>query len=63
MIPTEELTPELARQLLMGGDLDREELAKLRRRIEDLLRKSPATLYRVAGQLAADGEIRIDDLI
>lgn len=57
------LAQELARQLLMGADLDREELARLRRRIEDLLRKSPATLYRVAGGLAANGEIRIDDLI
>jgi len=60
---TTPLTPELARQLLMDGELDREELAKLRRRIEDLLRKNPAALYRVAGRLSADGEIRIDDLI
>jgi len=58
-----QLTPELARQLLMGADLDRDETAKLRRRIEDLLRKSPAALYRVAGELAAQGQIRIDDLI
>jgi len=63
VIPTTKLTPELARQLLIGGDLDREEIAKLRGRIEDLLRKNPAVLYRIAGELAADGQIRIDDLI
>lgn len=57
------LTPELARQLLLSGDLDRDEEKKLRRRVEDCLRKNPAALYRVAGDLASRGDIRIDDLI
>ena len=57
------LTKEEARQLLLGADLDREEWGRLRRRVEDLLRKSPADLLHVAARLAAEGRIRIDDLI
>ena len=44
-------------------DCDPDELKTLRRRIEDLLRKSPADLLHVAADLAAAGRIRIDDLI
>lgn len=57
------LQPERTLSALVSADLDRDDQARLRRRIEDLLRKSPAALYRVAGQLAAAGEIRIDDLV
>ena len=35
--------------------LDREELGKIRRRVEDCLRKSPIILMRVAANLAAGG--------
>jgi hypothetical protein len=40
-----------------------EETRKLRRRVEDYLRKTPAALLRVAVPLAEAGEIRYQDLI
>ena len=49
--------------LLRGADLDREETGKLRRRIEDVLRKNPGVLLQVAVLLAADGSVNIDDLV
>ena len=44
-------------------DLDPEDLGKLRRRIEDLLRKSPWDLLTVAARLAVIGRIKWEDLI
>ena len=48
--------------LLQDADLDREEMTKLRRRIEDVLRKNPTKLLRVAAWLASEEVVRIDDL-
>ena len=60
---SQRLTQQVARDLLTGAELERDEWAKLRRRVEDCLRKSPASLLDVAAWLAAEGWIRIDDLI
>ena len=49
--------------LLRGADLDREEMGKLRRRIEDVLRKNPGVLMSIAVLLASDGFVNIDDLV
>jgi len=54
---------EEIKAILSDADLDREEWARIRRRVEDHLRKSPASLLDVAAGLAATGQIRIDDLI
>lgn len=43
--------------------LNEEATAKLRRRVEDYIRKTPAALLRVAAMLAEAGEIRYKDLI
>lgn len=40
-----------------------EELKKLRRRVEDRLRKSPSELILIAARMAAAGSIRVDDLL
>ena len=45
------------------SECDKEESKKLRRRVEDHLRKSPADLLDTGARLAASGAIRIDDLI
>jgi len=45
------------------SECDADEVKKLRRRVEDRLRKSPADLLIVAAELAASGAIRVDDLI
>jgi recombinational DNA repair protein (RecF pathway) len=47
--------------LLEGADDD--DLAKLRRRAEDCLRKNPSIMLRVAVDLAVSGTIRWRDLI
>lgn len=44
-------------------DLDPDEIKTIRRRVEDLIRKSPAALIEIAALLSSRGEIRIDDLI
>ena len=49
--------------LLRGADLDREEMGKIRRRIEDVLRKNPGVLMSIAVLLASDGFVNIDDLV
>ena len=51
----EELCPDCNRAELRAllRDCDPEELKTLRRRIEDLLRKSPADLIRIGADLAA----------
>jgi hypothetical protein len=41
------------------SDMEPEELKKLRRQIEDRLRKSPRAVREVAISLAVQGEIRI----
>jgi len=43
--------------------LGKDKVTKLRRRVEDCLRKNPSALLDVASDLAAKGQIRIDDLI
>jgi hypothetical protein len=48
---------------LHDGDLTPEEWRTLRRRIEEAVRKSPAALMCAATALAAEGHIRIEDLI
>jgi len=45
------------------ADLDPEDKARLRRRIEDLLRKSPWDLNTTAARLAVSGRIKWRDLI
>lgn len=45
------------------SECDGEELKKLRRRVEDHLRKSPADLLAIGARLAAGGRIKIEDLI
>ena len=52
-----------ARSLLRDADLDAQERGKLRRRIEDCLRKNPGILVEVAAMMTANDWIRIDDLI
>jgi len=44
-------------------DLDPEDKSRLRRRIEDLLRKSPWHLNATAARLAVSGRIKWEDLI
>jgi hypothetical protein len=48
---------------LRAADLDADERGKLRRRIEDALRKNPGLLLQVAATLAESDQIRIDDLV
>lgn len=48
---------------LRAGDLTPEEWRRLRRRIEEAVRKSPAALLAAAVALSAEGHIRVDDLI
>lgn len=44
-------------------DLEPENWGRLRRRLEDAIRKSPALLADCVAQAVVDGYIRIDDLI
>jgi hypothetical protein len=48
---------------LRAADLTAEEWRTLRRRAEEALRKSPAALWCAAVALAAEGHIRIQDLV
>lgn len=49
--------------LAMLRDCDAEEIKTLRRRVEDCLRKHPATLLHIAAILAVQNRVRIDDLV
>jgi hypothetical protein len=51
------------RHILIDADLTPEEWRTLRRRMEEAVRKSPAALQCAAVALAAEGHIRIEDLI
>lgn len=57
----ERLCEQCARREIIGlmSDMEPEELKKLRRQIEDRLRKSPRAVREVAISLAVQGEIRI----
>jgi len=44
-------------------ELEPEDLVKLRRRIEELLRKTPQSLIEVAAHLGARGLIKYEDLL
>jgi len=59
------LCSECARREILGilEGLDLKEMAKLRRRVEDHLRKSPADLIAIICRLAAKGSIEITDII
>jgi hypothetical protein len=48
---------------LRGADLTPEEWCTIRRRIEEGIRKSPAALFSAVVALAAEGHIRIEDLV
>ena len=58
------LCPECGRREILGvlSDLDAEETKKIRRRIEDRLRKSPRLMLDIAVQLILAGEIQLPDL-
>ena len=57
----EPLCADCARREISGllNDMDPEELKKLRRQIEDRIRKSPQAVREIAISLACQGEIRI----
>jgi len=57
----ERLCEQCARREIIGlmSDMELEELKKLRRQIEDRLRKSPQAVREIAISLACQGELRI----
>ena len=57
------MKPEDLYALLSDSDMDLAEEKKLRRRVEDTLRKQPSTMLKVAAWLASEGLVRINDLI
>ena len=61
----DQLCPDCLRAEIraMLVDCDPEETAKLRRRIEDAMRKSPGLLIEIGAILASRQQIKIDDLI
>lgn len=59
------LCPECAEREIIGllEGIDQEDLTKIRRRVEDCIRKNPQALMWAATRLAARGQVKIIDLL